>query len=102
MAMSGEPLRQTVKIINPQGFHMRPISAFIKCANQYQSAVQLFKEDSEPANGKSVLALMGLGAEQGTELTVEVAGPDADTALRALVEILSRSSEEDAEPTASP
>ena len=96
--MSGEPLRQTVKIVNPQGFHMRPISAFIKCANQFQSAISLIKEDSAPVNGKSVLALMGLGAEQGTELTVEAAGPDAEVALSALVEILSRPLEEETEP----
>jgi phosphocarrier protein HPr len=102
MAMSGEALRQTVKIVNPQGFHMRPISAFIKCASQFQSAVHLTKEDCEPVNGKSVLALMGLGAEQGTELTVEVSGPDAEPALKALVEVLSRPVEEETEPPASP
>jgi phosphotransferase system HPr (HPr) family protein len=100
--MSGEPLRQTVKVVNPQGFHMRPISAFIKCANQYQSAVHLIKEDSEPVNGKSVLALMGLGAEEGTELTVEVFGPDAEDALKAQIEVLSRPLEEESEPPASP
>jgi phosphotransferase system HPr (HPr) family protein len=102
MAMSGEPIRQTVKIVNPQGFHMRPISAFIKCASRFQSAVQLVKEGCEPVNGKSVLALMGLGAEQGTELEVLVCGPDAEVALPALVEILSRPVEEEAEPPASP
>ena len=100
--MSGEALRQTVTIVNPQGFHMRPISAFIKCANQFQSVVQLMKEDGEPVNGKSVLALMGLGAEQGAKLTVEVRGADAATALQALVEILSRPVEEEIEPPASP
>jgi phosphocarrier protein HPr len=102
MAMSGEPLRQTVKIINPQGFHMRPISAFIKCANQFQSTIRLLKPDIEPVNGKSVLALMSLAAEPGSELTVEATGPDAQAALTALVEVLSRASEEDSEPPASP
>lgn len=100
--MSGEALRQTVRIVNPQGFHMRPISAFIKCASQFQSTVQLAKEASEPVNGRSVLALMGLGAEQGAELTVEVSGPDAEEALKALVEVLSRPVEEETEPPASP
>ena len=81
---------------------MRPISAFIKCANQFLSAVHLIKEGGEPVNGKSVLALMSLAAEQGTEVEVVVAGPDADAALPALVEILSRPLEEEAEPPASP
>ncbi len=99
--MSGEPLRQTVKIANPQGFHMRPISAFIKCASRFASTVNLIK-DGEPVNGKSMMSLLGLGAEEGTELTVEVSGPDAAEALRALVEILSRPVEEECEPPASP
>jgi phosphotransferase system HPr (HPr) family protein len=102
MAMSGEPLRQTVRIVNPQGFHMRPISAFIKCASRFESTVQLAKADSEAVNGRSVLALMGLGAEQGAELTVEVSGPDAEEALSALVEVLSRPVEEETEPPVSP
>jgi phosphocarrier protein HPr len=100
--MSGEPLRQSVRIVNPQGFHMRPISAFIKCASRYQSTVQVGKEGSEPVNGKSPLALMGLGAQEGAELTVEVSGPDAEEALKALVEIISRPVEEEFEPPVSP
>jgi phosphotransferase system HPr-like phosphotransfer protein len=41
------------------------------------------------ADGKSPLELMFLGAVQGTELIVEVAGPDAPAALGALREELS-------------
>ena len=45
------------------------------------------KEDKR-VNGKSPLDLMLLAAEQGTELILEVAGPDAAAALAALVELL--------------
>ena len=40
------------------------------------------------ANARSVLAVMGLGAVSGSEVRVEVAGPDAATIADAVVEIL--------------
>ncbi len=41
-------------------------------------------------NGKSILDLMLLNAPQGTELTVEVEGTDAQEALEALCAVLDR------------
>jgi phosphotransferase system HPr (HPr) family protein len=37
-----------------------------------------------------MLGLLSLAAEQGTELTLEVSGPDAQTALQALAELMAR------------
>ncbi len=46
-------------------------------------------------DGKSPWGLLSLGAEQGTELTLEVCGPDQKEALEALVGFLNRLPEED-------
>jgi phosphotransferase system HPr (HPr) family protein len=81
--MNGETVRQTVAITNPQGFHMRPLTAFVELARKFQSAVTVSKGDLR-CNGKSPLELMTLGAEQGTELVLEVTGSDAPAALEAL------------------
>ncbi len=98
-AMNGEPLRRTVTINNPQGLHMRPITAFVELACRFQSGVFLMKEHGERVNGKSPLALLGLAAENGTSLTLEVSGPDAPAALDTLADFLANlRSEED--PTA--
>lgn len=80
-------LRQTVVIANPQGLHLRPAMAFARLAQQYQAAVTVMKGDHS-VNGKSLIDLMLLAAEQGTELVVEVDGADARSALPALAEIL--------------
>ena len=85
--MNGETLRQTVVITNPQGFHMRPLTAFVELARKFQSAVVVCRDDQR-SNGKSPLELMTLGAEQGTELTLEVSGSDAQAALDALVQFM--------------
>jgi phosphotransferase system HPr (HPr) family protein len=85
--MNGETLQRKVVITNPQGLHMRPLSAFAQLAGQFQSRVTVYK-NGQSVNGKSPLELMLLAAEQGTELTLEVAGPDARAALDALAVLL--------------
>lgn len=92
--MNGEPLAQKVVITNPQGFHMRPMAAFAQLASRFESSVKVSRE-GQSVNGKSILDLMLLAAAQGTELTLEVAGPDAQNALDALVQLLNRPTEEE-------
>lgn len=91
-AMTGDTLRQAIVITNPQGLHMRPIVEFVEVASRYPCAIALGKAGEPLVDGKSAFALLGLGAEQGTELTLEVTGPDAEQAMAALVEVLRRSS----------
>src|SRR5215472_13159681 len=93
--MNGASLVQKVVISNPQGFHMRPMAAFAQMAARFQSSVKVSRE-GQSVNGKSILDLMLLAAAQGTELTLEVAGPDARSALDALVNLLKMPTEEEA------
>lgn len=86
--MNGEPLRRKVIITNLQGLHMRPIQAFVETAGKYQSQVFVSKGDSLRINGKSFMGLMSLGAERGTELILEVSGPDEEQAIEALVTLI--------------
>jgi len=88
--MNGQVFRHQFVITNPQGFHMRPITAFAETACKFQSNITVTKKEGEPINGKSPLSLIGLGALQGTELVIEVNGPDAAEALPALLAVLSR------------
>jgi phosphotransferase system enzyme I (PtsI) len=93
--MTGDSLRQAILITNPQGLHMRPITTFVEVATRFQSDIHLGKKGCELVNGKSAIQLLSLGAEQGTELILEVSGPDATEALGALVDILQRHTVED-------
>lgn len=97
--MTAEPVRRKVTIVNPQGFHLRPIQVFVEQAGRFQSDIYVMKEGGERINGKSALGLLGLAAEQGTELIVEVCGPDQSEALEALTELLAnlRTEEEQAQ-----
>jgi phosphotransferase system HPr (HPr) family protein len=93
--MNGKPLHAKVTIANSQGLHMRPMQAFVTLAGQFQSSVFVSKGPDLRVDGKSPWGLLSLGAEQGTELTLEVCGPDEKEALDALVAFLNKLAEED-------
>ena len=98
--MNGEPLTRTVTITNPMGFHLRPMAAFAKLASTFQSSVNVAKGPRK-VNGKSLLELMLVAAEAGTELIVEVQGDDAPEALEVLAALLAMPAV-DEEPDAPP
>jgi phosphocarrier protein HPr len=93
--MTGDTFRQTVAVTNPQGFHMRPMAAFVETANRFPCTVTVTRLGKSPANGKSMLALMSLVASQGAELLIEVAGPNAAEALQALLLVFQRTYDEE-------
>lgn len=76
-------VRKKIVIKNPQGLHARPASLFVKIANKFESEV-VVKKDSESVNGKSIMGLLTLAANQGSTIEIEVAGPDAEAAMKAL------------------
>ncbi|MEO0073555.1 MAG: HPr family phosphocarrier protein [candidate division WOR-3 bacterium] len=72
--------RGTVIIGGPVGLHARPAAEFVRTAERYRSKVRLAK-DGVWVNGKSILAILTLAAEQGSQVTLEVDGPDEDQAF---------------------
>jgi phosphocarrier protein HPr len=88
--MTGEWLRRSVTITNPQGLHMRPLQAFVETAGRFSSSVFVTRDGGERVNGKSLLNLLTMAAEEGTVVHLEVSGPDCHEALASLVEALNR------------
>ena len=76
---------------------MRPMAAFAEAANRFPCTVTVTRTGMEPINGKSMLALMGLIATQGTELVIEINGPNAKEAMQALVAVLQRNFDDEPE-----
>jgi phosphotransferase system HPr (HPr) family protein len=81
--MSEAKLTRTVVVANPNGLHMRPASLIAKLANQYESRIELVR-GNERVDGKSMLEIVTLVAEHGTNLTIEASGPDAEAAVESL------------------
>ncbi|MBN3859391.1 HPr family phosphocarrier protein [Neisseriaceae bacterium PsAf] len=80
-------IKQYIKIINKLGLHARASSLFVQTASRFQSDINVtFKGNT--INGKSILGLMMLAANQGSIITLEINGPDEDEALSTLVELI--------------
>jgi phosphocarrier protein HPr len=79
-------IEQEVTIRNRAGLHTRPAAAIVKLAAKFQSEFFIEKDDLQ-INGKSIIGVMTLAAEQGSKLLVRFDGPDEKEAYRAMVEL---------------
>jgi phosphotransferase system HPr (HPr) family protein len=99
--MNGPIYQQRITVNNPRGLHLRPAAAFAALALRSQCSVWVAKDDKR-VDGTSALDLIFLHAPQGSELLIEVSGPDAASTLEALVELLDKLDkiieEEEADP----
>ncbi|MGH7475025.1 MAG: HPr family phosphocarrier protein [Longimicrobiales bacterium] len=81
---SQETTRQVrVQILNKFGLHARPAAEFVKLASTFRSDIRVQKDDLE-VNGKSIMGVMMLAAESGSEILIQASGEDADEAVAAL------------------
>jgi phosphocarrier protein len=96
--MSQDPrtARRRVEIRNALGLHLRPADKFVRLAHQFQSDVRVAFNGQE-SDGKSILALSTLAAEQGTVLEITANGPDAEAAVAALADLVAARFYEDDE-----
>lgn len=76
-------------VINKLGLHARPAMQFVDLANQFRSKVTVSKGGSDPctADGKSVMQMITLAAEQGTTLNILAEGDDANAAVEKLAQL---------------
>jgi PTS hybrid protein len=70
----------TITLTNEIGLHARPAATVARAMTGFDAAVTVHFGAAK-ADGRSVLALMGLGARGGDEITVTATGPQADEAL---------------------
>jgi phosphocarrier protein len=74
-------------IRNQLGLHARACALFVKLAAQYRSNVLVSRDDLE-VNGKSIMGVMMLAAEEGSTIKVRADGPDEAEAVAALAELV--------------
>ena len=74
-------IEKTVKIVNKAGMHTRPASNLVKIASKYRADFFIIK-NGYSINGKSIIGVMTLAAEQGSELVLRFDGEDEEKALK--------------------
>ncbi len=80
---------RTVTVKNKQGLHARPAALFVQVANKFDSKITVM-HDAERVNGKSIMGILMLGAEQGSEIIIVAEGKDAELAVVELERIVTQ------------
>ena len=73
----------TLEIKNRLGLHARAAVLLVQTANQFDAEVTVSK-DGHSVNGRSIMGIMTLAAEQGSSIDVTTTGPQAEEALEAI------------------
>ena len=82
------------EVVNRAGVHARPAAELVKVAGAFRSEIHVEK-DGLQVNGKSIMGVLMLAAEQGSTLRFTASGPDAREALQALTDLVARGFEEE-------
>ena len=87
-------IKKTFKIQNKYGLHARPAALLVRTTGKFQSHINISK-DGMTANGKSIMGLMTLVAEKGSEIEVSVEGSDEQAAMKAIEDLIESNFNED-------
>ena len=86
-------LEKKVKIINKAGLHTRPAATVVKMAAKYKCEF-FISRDGMSINGKSIIGVMTLAAEEGAELVLSFSGEDEEQAANEIVNYFERGFDE--------
>ena len=80
-------IKKTARIVNKLGLHARPAALLVSTASRFDAEI-FFSKEGLRVNGKSIMGVMMLAAEKGSELVVEAEGPDEIDAVDALLKVI--------------
>lgn len=80
-------ITRDITIINKLGLHARAAAKFVTTAAAFNSTLAVTK-DGKTVDGKSIMAVMMLAANQGSQLQLTFAGNDEEAALTALTTLI--------------
>ena len=77
-----------VRLPETVALHARPAGAFVRAAASFTAMIEV-QANGRRANAKSILEILGLGADGGTELAISASGEDAAEAVAQLASLVS-------------
>lgn len=84
----------TLTIINKLGLHARAAAKMARLAEDFSSNITIEK-NATCIDAKSIMQVMMLAANKGSEITIRAEGKDAETALAALTELVNNRFDEE-------
>jgi phosphocarrier protein len=86
-------IEKIIKIKNKAGMHTRPAATIVKLASKYKCEFFISK-DGMNINGKSIIGVMTLAAEMGSEVTLTFDGEDEELAASEITDYFERGFDE--------
>ncbi|MCK4590212.1 MAG: HPr family phosphocarrier protein [Candidatus Latescibacteria bacterium] len=80
-------LSRDIEIINKLGMHARAAAKFVKLASTFSSQVEI-ERAGRRVNGKSIMGVMMLAAEMGSQFTIRAEGEDEKQAVEAMISVI--------------
>ena len=81
-------VERKVTILNKYGLHVRPSTQFAQAAGGFECRVTVTTADGREADGASLLALLSLGIQGGSDLTLKTEGEGEQEAMDALCDLV--------------
>jgi len=86
-------IEREVTIRNRAGLHTRPAATLVKTASKYKAEFTILKDGME-INGKSIIGVMTLAAEQGSTMILRFEGEDEAEAADEIISYFERGFDE--------
>ena len=86
-------IERTVTVTNSLGLHARPAAQLVRTASGFTAHVEIGR-DELLVNAKSIMGVMMLAAESGSTLRIRAEGDDAEAAVAALADLVTRGFDE--------
>jgi len=86
-------IERSVKIVNKAGLHTRPAATVVKMAAKFNCEF-FISRDGMSINGKSIIGVMTLAAEEGAELILSFSGEDEEQAANEIMDYFERGFDE--------
>ncbi len=88
------PVVRAATILNRRGLHARAAAKFVKLATTFDAQIRVTRNGMD-VGGDSIMGLMMLAASPGSTITLIATGPEAEAAVRAIVDLIVRKFDED-------
>lgn len=82
-------MEKIFKVTSESGIHARPATLLVNAASKFNSEINLAYA-GKTVNLKSIMGVMSLGIQEGSEIKITANGDDADQALAAIEETLKK------------
>ena len=79
--------KATITVRHEAGLHARPAAQFVKLAKQYKSDI-FVSSKGKKVSAKSMVLILTLGVNQGSEIEISAVGEDEQEAVSVLVGLI--------------